>query len=198
MVSHPEKLIFLKGSSLEGEHDEVLKQATVVFMDNTNYNNDFEQALLEKFLAHLPHGTRLITLKELFPGCNLSASDDSWPNSLHCHLSFFDRPWFTGEPKKKTIHQPVKYHVYTVNKTKPRVYHSNSREKAQELWKLRGHDVVDGLGFVCPTSRLIQRRALDGERRNLFETALRNQTETNPLQRLNDLKAGKLIETNNK
>lgn len=60
-----------------------------------------------------------------------------------------------------------------------------------ELWRLSQFNFVDNLLFVQPPAVPVYRLVLNGERKTVFERALRNQNESDLTTRLDDLIAGK-------
>jgi len=129
-------------------------------------------------------------MKDLFPGADLSVSDDVWPNSLHCFLTFFERPWIIGQSKEQT--QVTKFYVYTVNRNRPTV--QQSRKKARELWKSSHYDFVDKLVFIGKPNSSPQKISLWGERKSSFETSLKSQNELDTSERLNGLMTGRVLQ----
>jgi len=118
---NPSEVVLIEGDVLDEIHDVHLRECTVTFMNNVCYGADLELQLLNKFQRWLQHGTRVVTMKELFP-CIKTV--EAYHNKLRkdpCHpLALFKFPWQVGHvPNKGAVSwtgSPVTYHIYQVDR----------------------------------------------------------------------------------
>eukprot|EP01126_Amoeba_proteus_P041160 TRINITY_DN4416_c0_g1_i3.p1 TRINITY_DN4416_c0_g1~~TRINITY_DN4416_c0_g1_i3.p1 ORF type:complete len:575 (+),score=123.38 TRINITY_DN4416_c0_g1_i3:784-2508(+) len=107
----------MKGNALDTQWDSILNKATIIFMNNVCYDATLEQELLKKYKIHLKDGTRVITMKEIFPRCDPTNNPERWKGHP---VTIFNYPWEIQKLSKKHAvswtSAPVCYYVYTVNR----------------------------------------------------------------------------------
>jgi len=125
-------------------------------MNNFCYDYDLENSLLNKFMSNLKNGTKVITMRELFPRFrdnSISLNPSRWANHP---VTIFQQPW-----EKITISKPnavswtassITYYVYQVERQDMAVKPNTQSTKSKKP------SIILGKGTKTPLKRNASRK----------------------------------------
>jgi len=170
----------INGDVLDEKYSYLLAKSDFIFMNNLCYSVEMETILLEKCMHSLRCGTRVVTMKELFPRCDPTRNPKRYESQP---VTIFRYPWITEKITKKNAVSwtcnPVSYYIYTVDRPSPS--EDGGAKKTEETLKITDENKKE----VEKTVTASKKKSLS-KKYNLKET-LNNTEEINEGNKVTDV-----------